>query len=70
MLSTSSKIAFGYLLLIGLLMGSITYIYKQMCVLSEPTELETSINDRRQITHKIISKLYEIEIIGQTLHLQ
>lgn len=69
MLSTSSKIAFGYLLLIGLLIGSIKYIYKQMTLLSEHTELETVINDRRQTTHKIISKLYEIEIIGQTVHL-
>ena len=69
MLSTSSKVAFGYLLLIGLLIGSIKYIYMQMTLLSEHTELETIINDRRQTTHKIISKLYEIEIIGQTLHM-
>ena len=69
MLSTSSKVAFGYLLLIGLLIGSIKYIYMQMTLLSEHTELETIINDRRQTTHNIISKLYEIEIIGQTLHI-
>ena len=68
MFSTSSKIAFGYILLIGLLFGSVKYIYKQMCLLAEHTELESHINDRRQTTHKIISKLYEIEIIGQTLH--
>ena len=68
MLSTSSKIAFGYILLIGLLFGSVKYIYKQMNLLAERTELESLINDRRQTTHKIISKLYEIEIIGQTLH--
>ena len=69
MLSTSSKVAFGYLLLIGLLIGSIKYIYMQMTLLSEHTELETIINDRRQTTHNIISKLYEIEIISQTLHI-
>ena len=68
MFSTSSKIAFGYIVLIGLLLGSVKYIYKQMSLLSERTKLESSINDRRQTTHKIISKLYEIEIIGQTLH--
>ena len=68
MLSTSSKIAFGYILLIGLLIGSVKYIYIQMNLLSERTEMEVHINDRRQTTHKIISKLYEIEIIGQTLH--
>ena len=69
MLSTSSKIAFGYILLIGLLIGSVKYIYTQLNVLSERTELEMGMNYRRQTTHKIISKLYEIEIIGQTLHL-
>ena len=68
MFSTSSKIAFGYILLIGLLFGSVKYIYKQMCLLAERTELESHINDRRQTTHKIISKLYEIEIVSQTLH--
>ena len=68
MISTSSKIAFGYILLIGLLFGSVKYIYKQMNLLSERTEMESLTNDRRQTTHKIISKLYEIEIIGQTLH--
>lgn len=68
MLSTSSKIAFGYILLIGLLIGSVKYIYEQMELLSEHTETESLINDKRQTTHKIISKLYEIEIIGQTLH--
>lgn len=68
MLSTSSKIAFGYILLIGLLFGSIKYIYKQMSLLAERTETELQLNDRRQTTHKIISKLYEIEVIGQTLH--
>ena len=68
MLSTSSKVAFGYLILIGLLLGSIKYIYKQMNLLTERNETELRINDRRQTTHKIISKLYEIEVISQTLH--
>lgn len=69
MLSTSSKIAFGYILLIGILIGSVMYIYQQMNVLSGRTELETQLNDRRKMTHKIISQLYEMEIAGQTLHL-
>ena len=68
MFSTSSKIAFGYIVLIGLLIGSVKYIYQQMELLSERNETESLINNRRQTTHKIISKLYEIEIIGQTLH--
>ena len=67
MISTSTKIAFGYILLIGILIGSVKYIYQQMGLLSERTETESLINDRRQTTHKIVSKLYEIEIIGQTL---
>ena len=37
MLSTSTKIAFGYIILIGLLFGAIGYIYKQMELLTSPT---------------------------------
>lgn len=69
MLSTSSKIAIGYILLIGLLIGSVMYIYQQMNVLSGRTELETLMNNRRKMTHKIISQLYEMEITGQTLQM-
>lgn len=68
MLSTSSKIACGYILLIALLFGAIGYIYRQMTLLTEPTGLEETINSRRRSTHQVISKLYEAEIIGQTLH--
>lgn len=68
MLSTSSKIAFGYILLIVLLLGAIEYIYRQMNLLIEPTGVEETINNRRHTTHHLISKLYEAEIIGQTLH--
>ena len=68
MLSTSSKIACGYILLIALLLGAIVYIYRQMNLLIEPAGVEESINNRRHTTHHLISKLYEAEIIGQTLH--
>lgn len=68
MFSTSSKIACGYILLIALLFGAIGYIYRQMNLLTEPTGLEETINSRRRSTHQVISKLYEAEIIGQTLH--
>lgn len=67
-MSTSTKIAFGYLLLIGLLIGSIKYIYQQMELLSARSDTESLIDDRRQTTHKIVSQLYDIEIIGQTLY--
>lgn len=67
MLSTSTKIAFGYIILIGLLFGAIGYIYQQMELLTAPTGLEESISNRRRTTHQIISELYKAEIIGQTL---
>lgn len=67
MLSTSTKIAFGYIILIGLLFGAIGYIYQQIELLTTPTGLEESISNRRRTTHQIISELYKAEIIGQTL---
>lgn len=67
MIPTSSKIAFGFILLISLLLGTIGYIYQKMNLLTEPSELEANINTRRKITNQIISQLYDVEIIGQTL---
>lgn len=67
MFSTSSKIAFGYILVTVLLLGSGGYVYKQMTLLTEPTGLEENIYSRRRTTHNIISKLYETEVIGQSL---
>lgn len=69
MFSTSSKIAFGYILITVLLIGAAGYIYKQMALLTEPTGLEDNIYSRRRTTHNIISKLYETEIIGQSLRI-
>jgi len=66
-MNTSFKIALGYIALIGLLFGSIVYIYKQMELLTTQTELEESISNRRKTTHQIINHLYQAEIIGQTL---
>ena len=45
MLSTSSKIACGYILLIALLLGAIVYIYRQMNLLIEPAGVEENINN-------------------------
>ena len=67
MLSTSSKIAFGYLILICLLFTAVGYIYQQMTILTSSTETEEIINQRRKTTHKIVSQLYQAEVIGQTL---
>lgn len=66
-MNTSFKIALGYIALIGLLFGSIVYIYKQMELLTTQTDLEESISNRRKTTHQIINHLYQAEIIGQTL---
>lgn len=67
MFSTSSKIVFGYIVLVGLLMGAFTYTIQQMNLLTTPTNLRDQLDHRRHITHRIISQLYNAEIIGQTL---
>lgn len=67
MFSTSSKIVFGYIVLVGLLMGAFTYTIQQMNLLTTPTNLRDQLDHRRHITHRIISQLYDTEIIGQTL---
>lgn len=68
MYSTPAKIAFGYILLIALLFGAIGYIYRQMTLLTAPSDTEETISSRRKTTHQIITRLYDAEIIGQTLH--
>ena len=67
MFSTSSKIVFGYIVLVGLLMGAFTYTIQQMNLLTTPSNLNEQLDHRRHITHRIISQLYDAEIIGQTL---
>lgn len=67
MFSTSSKIVFGYIVLIGLLLGAFTYTIQQMNLLTTPSNLNEQLEHRRHITHRIISQLYDAEIIGQTL---
>lgn len=69
MFSISTKIILGYIVLIGLLFGAIVYTFQQMSLLTEPTGLEENINNRRHTTHRIISQLYDAEIIGQTLRM-
>lgn len=69
MFSTSTKITFGYILLICLLFGAIGYIHQQMTLLTTPTGLEETISNRRKTTHQIVTQLYEAEIIGQTLRI-
>lgn len=67
MFSTSFKIVIGYILLVGLLIGAVTYTMQQMNLLTTPTSLRDQLDHRRHITHRIISQLYDAESIGQTL---
>ena len=67
MSSTSSNIELGYIVLVGLLMGAFTYTIQQMNLLTTPSNLNEQLDHRRHITHRIISQLYDAEIIGQTL---
>lgn len=67
MFSTSFKIVIGYILLVGLLIGAFTYTMQQMNLLTTPTSLRDQLDHRRHITHRIISQLYDAEVIGQTL---
>lgn len=69
MFSTSFKIVIGYILLVGLLIGAFTYTMQQMNLLTTPTSLRDQLDHRRHITHRIISQLYDAEIIGQTLRI-
>ena len=66
-MSTSLKIAIGYVILIAVLIGSVLYIYGQMSLLTSPLESEEGLSRRRQVTHQIISRLYDAELIGQTV---
>lgn len=65
--STKLKVAFGYLLLTVLLLGSIGYIYGEMQSLTGHSDHEAVLIRRRHVTNQIISQLYQAEVIGQSL---
>lgn len=65
--STKLKVAFGYLLLTALLFVSIGYIYREMQSLTGPGDYEAILSERRHFTNRIISELYQAEVIGQSL---
>ncbi len=65
--STKWKVAFGYLLLTVLLFTSVGYIYTKMQDLTERGDEETLLIQRRQVTNRIVSQLYQAEVIGQSL---
>lgn len=66
-LSTPVKVAFGYLLLTVLLIVSVNYIYRQMKQLTQRNNIEELQNERRHLTHTIVSQLYAAEVVAQTL---
>lgn len=62
-----TKIALGYLLLIVILLLSIRFIYKEMEKLSVPDQYETELNEKRKTTQKVLSRLYQSELAGQSV---
>lgn len=66
-LSTSVKVAFGYMAMILLLFVSVTYIYRKMKELQGVEVAERSISERRRATYQVVSRLYEAEIVGQNV---
>ena len=65
--STKLKIALGYLLLTVLLIAAIGYIYTGMRSLTQTSDHDTILSQRRRTTNEIINQLNRTEIIGQSL---
>ena len=66
-ISTKLKIALGYLLLTILLIAAIGYIYTGMRSLTQTSDHDTMLSQRRRTTNEIINQLNQTEIIGQSL---
>lgn len=64
-LGTSSKVTFGYVVLILLLLVSIFYVYDKLMLLERSEEAERSIVERRRAVNMVVSRLYEAEIVAQ-----
>lgn len=65
--TTPVKAAFGYLLLTLLLIVSIRYIYHEMRTLTQVDAYESVLIQQRKVTNQVANKLYQAEIIGQSL---
>lgn len=68
-LTTSVKVACGYIILTGLLLGTIYYIYTQTASLTQQSDTEITQTQRRKAIHELVSKLFEAEHFGQTIHI-
>lgn len=64
-LGTSIKVAFGYVMLILLLLASIIYIYDKLELLERSEKAEQTITERRRAVNTVVSRLYEAEIVAQ-----
>lgn len=65
--SIKIKVAIGYLLLTIVLLFSVWFVYCEMEKLSEPDDSETELNAKRLATNNTLAKLYQMEVIGQSL---
>ncbi len=64
---TKQKVAVGYLLLIGLLAYAVYFISKEMESLAEPETYEMELDAKRKRMRAVLVKLYEAEVIGQSV---
>ena len=65
--ATQLKVIIGYVLLILLLVYSVNYIYQKMNILTESETYEDKLNEQRRITYRVLSQLYQAEVIGQSV---
>lgn len=68
-LTTSFKVACGYIILTSLLLGTIYYIYMQTASITKVSATEQTSIQRRKTIHKLVSQLFETENIGQTVRM-
>ena len=66
-LSTRLKVASGYLILAILTIIAVYYVNDSLNALTESDGVESQLNRRQRITNDIVCRLYQAEIIGQTI---
>lgn len=66
-LSTRLKVASGYLILAILTIIAVYYVDDSLNALTESDGVESQLNRRQRITNDIVCRLYQAEIIGQTI---
>lgn len=61
------KITVGYLLLTSVLLFAVWFVYHELEMLSKPDKYEQELTEKRKITNNTLSRLYRMEVIGQSL---